>query len=261
MRLALVLGSLVALPLAACGIDKEVHQQALDKLARCQQDLSTCTAERDTVAGTVKEQEAQLGELKGQLDTTSKESSAQLVSLKTNLEATESELGELRKQREAAEKRLAAFKQLQEKLRALTDTGKLKVSFRAGQMILDLPAGVLFKSGQANLSPNGKKALKEVTAILLEFKDRRLMFAGHTDNQKIATKRFPNNWHLSTARAVSVLEFFLGEGFIPENVAAAGYGEFAPVGDNATPEGRELNRRIEVILVPDLSELPTMTEG
>jgi chemotaxis protein MotB len=87
------------------------------------------------------------------------------------------------------------------------------------------------------------------------------MIAGHTDNRPIRSKRFPNNWHLATARAVSVLDFFVGQGFDPTKLAATGYGEFDPVGDNETEEGRELNRRIEIILVPDLSELPTLTKS
>ncbi|MEO1175125.1 MAG: OmpA family protein, partial [Myxococcota bacterium] len=92
-------------------------------------------------------------------------------------------------------------------------------------------------------------------------RDRRFLIAGHTDDQRIRTKRFPNNWHLSTARAVSVLEFFVDQGFTPNNLAAAGYGEFSPVAPNDSKENRALNRRIEIILVPDLSELPNLTEG
>jgi chemotaxis protein MotB len=84
--------------------------------------------------------------------------------------------------------------------------------------------------------------------------------AGHTDNQPIRTKRFPNNWHLSTARASSIVEFLIEQGIPAENLAAAGYGEFDPIAENETADGRATNRRIEIILVPDLSELPDLTE-
>ena len=178
--------------------------------------------------------------------------------MQTDLQATEEELNELRKQRAAAEKRLDAFRKLNDRLRKLVDTGKLEVAFRNGQMVLKLPSEILFASGRHKLSKPGKEALKEVTEILLEFKDRRFMIAGHTDNQKIKTKRFPNNWHLSTSRAVSILEFFIEQGFAPNNLGAAGFGEFDPVAENDTPEGRTQNRRIEIILVPDLSELPNL---
>jgi len=118
---------------------------------------------------------------------------------------------------------------------------------------------VLFSSGKAKLSDNGEKALTEVLNILVEFKDRRFLIAGHTDNQGIRGGRFDNNWELSTARALSVLEYMSKAGFDSKNLGAAGYGEWDPVAPNDTPENRQLNRRIEIILVPDLSELPNLT--
>jgi chemotaxis protein MotB len=118
----------------------------------------------------------------------------------------------------------------------------------------------LFASGKADLSKQGKGALGEVTDVLVEFKDRRFMIAGHTDDVKIKTRKFKNNWDLSTARAISVVQFMIDAGFAAENLAAAGYGEFDPVAPNDTTDGRQLNRRIEIVLVPDLSELPTLTE-
>ena len=85
------------------------------------------------------------------------------------------------------------------------------------------------------------------------------MVAGHTDNQPIRTAEFKNNWFLSTARANSVVQFMIKQGFPAKNLAAAGYGEFDPVAKNDTDDNRELNRRIEIILVPNLEELPSLT--
>jgi chemotaxis protein MotB len=263
LQRSIVAGSFLLL-LSTCGIDEQVHKKALDDLANTQGELDGCKAARQAAEETAAAQKERIGELEGSLRSTgmqAEQTQTELASVKTNLMATESELQELRKQREAAEKRLAAFRKLQEKLRKLIDTGKLKVNFRHGQMVLELPSDVLFKSGHSKLGNRAQAALSEVTDILLEFKDRRLMIAGHTDNRPISTKRFPNNWHLSTARAVSVLDFFVSQGFDPTKLAATGYGEFDPVGDNETEAGREQNRRIEIILVPDLSELPTMTKG
>jgi chemotaxis protein MotB len=125
--------------------------------------------------------------------------------------------------------------------------------------VIKMPSGVLFASAAAELSEGGKTALTEVLDILLQFKDRRFQVAGHTDNLPIRSRKFKNNWYLSTARALSVVEFMIEAGFDPRNLAATGYGAFDPIGDNATEEGRALNRRIEIILVPDLSELPNLT--
>jgi chemotaxis protein MotB len=148
---------------------------------------------------------------------------------------------------------------LQDKFKKLVDTGKLQVVFRNGQMTLKLPSGILFPSGSAALSKGGETALADVVKILLDFKDRRFIVAGHTDNEPIKTAEFKNNWYLSTARANSVVQFMIKQQFPPKDLAAAGYGEFDPVADNKTEAGREQNRRIEIILVADLAELPQLT--
>ena len=83
--------------------------------------------------------------------------------------------------------------------------------------------------------------------------------AGHTDNVPIKSRSFKNNWYLSTARAISVLEFMVGAGFSVKNLAATGYGAEDPVQPNDTEAGKEQNRRIEIILVPNLEELPSLT--
>jgi chemotaxis protein MotB len=201
----------------------------------------------------------QIDTLQGELLKLNQNKDAQVAKLQGEKSATEKELAELRRQKEAAEKRIAAFKALQEKFRALVDTGKLQVAFRNGQMTLKLPSGILFPSGSAELSKAGQVALGEVVKILMQFKDRRFVVAGHTDNQPIKTAVFKNNWYLSTARANSVVQFMIKEQFPAPNLAASGYGEFDPVAKNDTDQGREQNRRIEIILVPNLEELPTLT--
>ena len=239
-----VVGMIAVLALAgtaSCGVKKEVHQRTLDELTATQGELSKAQKERD--------------DLKRQLGMTEDERGK----LAKGMKATEAELAELRKQRESAEKRLAAFRDLRKRFAKLVDTGKLEVGFRNGQMVLKLPSGILFPSGQAELTKPGQQALGEVTNILLEFKDRRFVIAGHTDTDPIKSRKFKSNWDLSTARALSVVQFMVGAGFPPTSLAASGYGEFDPVAPNDKEENKQLNRRIEIILVPDLSELPTLT--
>lgn len=238
----------------ACGVKKAVHQKALDDLTTCQSELS---ASRDKSA----QLETRIAELETELASSKAEGSASAearAKLLEEMKATEAELVALRKQQAAYEKRMAAYRELTEKFRALVDTGKLKVEFRNGQMVLNLPSEVLFASGRARLSKGGKDALKAILDVLLEFKDRRFMIAGHTDNRDIRTRRFKNNWELSTARAVSVVQAMVAAGFDANNLAAAGYGEHSPVASNDTKEGRTKNRRIEIILVPNLAELPDL---
>ncbi len=251
----------------ACGIKKGVHQKVLDELTSTQLQLDETRGERDELLGDRKKlrsDKQQLtsdkASLSDSLDSTSRaeaEASARAAKLAADMQATEAELLELRKQRVASDKRLAAFRVLTAKFKSLVDTGKLKVAFRQGQMVLELPSGVLFSSGQAKLSSGGEAALSEVLDVLKSFTDRRFLIAGHTDNIPVKSRKFRNNWLLSTARAVSVVLYMTDSaGFPASKLAAAGYGEFAPVADNASPEGRAQNRRIEIILVPDLSELP-----
>ena len=240
-----------ALALAGC-VKKSTYNKALAQNAQLKQNL----------ADTEKSLSDQIKQLRSQLglaDETSKTKEQELGKVRGEKAAAEQELAELRRQHEAAEKRIAAYKALQDKFRALVDTGKLQVVFRNGQMTLKLPSGILFASGSDTLSKEGKAALTEVVKILVQFKDRRFVVAGHTDNEPIRTSEFPNNWYLSTARANSVVQFMIKQQFPSKNLGAAGYGEFDPVAKNDTDAGRELNRRIEIILVPNLEELPSLT--
>ena len=248
----------LAVVLAGC-VKKSTYRKALDENARLQQELAASQRKQaetqQTLGDKIKELQAQLG----QLDETTKTKETELGKMRGEKEATEKELAELRRQKEAAERRIAAYKALQDKFRSLVDTGKLQVVFRNGQMTLKLPSGILFPSGSAELSKGGQTALAEVVKILMQFKDRRFLVAGHTDNQPIRTAAFKDNWYLSTARANSVVQFMIKEQFPAKSLAAAGYGEFDPVAKNDTEASREQNRRIEIILVPNLEELPSLT--
>src|SRR5262249_5232796 len=125
-------------------------------------------------------------------------------------------------------------------------------------MTLKLPSGVLFPSAGADLSKGGKDTLTKVTKLLLELKDRHFLIAGHTDDVPIKNKDFANNWYLSTARAITVLQFMVDQGFPPTQLAAAGYADEDPIATNKNAKGRMKNRRIEILIVPDLSELPKL---
>jgi chemotaxis protein MotB len=251
---------LIPLLLTAC-VKKSTHEKALAENKRLQGELSETQKKladtEQSLSARIKELEQKLGIVSEDIKT----KEGELGKVRGEKEATEAELAELRRQKEAAEKRIAAYKALQDKFRALVDTGKLQVVFRNGQMTLKLPSGILFPSGSADLSKDGQTAISDVVKILMEFKDRRFVVAGHTDIEPIKTAKFPNNWYLSTARANSVVQHMIKQGFPAKSLAASGYGENDPVAPNDKPEGREQNRRIEIILVPNLEELPSLTGG
>ncbi len=174
------------------------------------------------------------------------------------LAETRARLEELRRQQAAAEARAAQFRELAARFQKMVDAGQLKVIMRGGRMVLELSNDVLFDSGKTDLKEVGKKTIVEVAAVLHGMPEHRFQVAGHTDNVKIQTARFPSNWELSTARAVEVVKLLGDSGMDPRNLSAAGYGEFAPVETNDTPEGRAKNRRIEITLVPNLDELTSL---
>lgn len=174
-----------------------------------------------------------------------------------SLSASRAELDELRAEHAESEKRLAAFKVLTEKFRKMIDSGRLQVELRHGRMVVKLPAGVLFASGSAELSKEGKDALRDVAIILKHVSDRRFMVAGHTDNVPVVPPSpFKNNLELSTSRALTVAQHLVASGMNAARLVAAGYGEHEPVRENGNEAGRRENRRIEIVLLPNVTELP-----
>jgi chemotaxis protein MotB len=187
-----------------------------------------------------------------------REAETKATSAQASLTATQEELETLRSQRVEAEKRLTAFKELTERFQKMIDSGKIEVKIRNGVPQMVLPAEVLFPSGSAALSRPGELAVMEVGVILKQLPTRRFMVVGHTDKLPVKSATYKDNWELSTARAVTVTQFLASVGLSPKMMMAAGQGEYDPVAPNKSKEGREKNRRIEIILLPDLAELPAV---
>ena len=258
-HVALAVALAAVFVLSGCLVKKSTHQKALAHISELEARIAELEKIEAEKKKAISDLEAELAKMRGELDTTTKTKEEELSRVRGEKEATQAELDELRRQRDAQEKRLAAYRELQAKFRSLVDSGKLQIGFRNGQMVVKLPSSILFASGASELSDAGKSALADVVKVLLEFKDRRFLIAGHTDNVPIKTRKFPNNWVLSTARAVSVLEFMIAQGMPPAALGAAGYADQDPVAPNDSEPNKELNRRIEIILVPNLSELPQLT--
>jgi chemotaxis protein MotB len=212
------------------------------------------------------ELESSLGECRDRADAEKarcENAEKSIAAMENNLEATRAELETLRAQREQTAKRLAAFRELSAKLKKMIDAGRLDVEVRKGRMMVKLPAEVLFSSGSADLSRDGELALMEVAIALRQLKDRNFMVIGHTDSRPLeATKdaRFKDNWELSTARAVRVTKFMVEAKLAPEQLIAAGQGPYDPVGDNKTKKGQQDNRRIEIVVLPNIEELPPLID-
>jgi chemotaxis protein MotB len=249
MRKRLTIVAALALGLGACGISVDKHNAALRDLQQCK---TTLAETRNALAGTQSQRDdlqAQLSSLEGDKD-----------ALARRLGASEGELTDLRKARKRAEERTHTYRQLLARLKAMIDSGKLKVHIREGRMIVQLADKILFDPGKVKLKSVGRAALGELAAALRDIGDRDFLVAGHTDNVPIKTRRFRSNWELSSARAVEVVKFLQGQGVDPRHLGAAGFSQFDPMGDNSTALGRRSNRRIEIILMPKLEELPQIEE-
>jgi len=182
------------------------------------------------------------------------------ASLAASVEEMQSALAELNRRKAEADARIAEYRNLLARFRPLIDAGKLNVRIVDGRMVVELPTDVLFAPGSARLATEGQQAITEVSQVLEGIPERQFEVAGHTDNVPIATAQYPSNWELGAARAITVVKAMISAGMPPERLSAASFGEFKPREPNDTKEGRAANRRIEIIVVPDLSELPGFEE-
>lgn len=169
-------------------------------------------------------------------------------------------IDEMKKKQLAAKARLMTLKNMLSKFQTMIEAGKLRVKVKNGKMILELPSAILFPSGVSKLSEEGMSVLTQVSDVLKEIKGREFQVAGHTDNVPIKTKKFKSNWELSAARAVSVVKFMQDSGVSAKYLSAAGYSEYQPTASNEDNEGKSQNRRIEITLMPNLDELPDLSD-
>jgi chemotaxis protein MotB len=208
--------------------------------------------------------------LQGKLDDANKaqqDCQAQLASstkdrgaLKTSLSDMQKAMEEMKARQAEEKKRLEEFADLTRRFKKLTDSGALSVKIIDGKMVVSLGSDVLFPAGSARLSKKGAQAFKEVTAQLNAIPEKRYQVEGHTDNQPISTPTFPSNWELASARAVAVVKTMIDNGMAPDRVSAASFADTKPVQPNDTPEGRAANRRVAIVVVPDLSSMPGYDE-
>ncbi|HWD94686.1 MAG TPA: OmpA family protein [Verrucomicrobiae bacterium] len=161
------------------------------------------------------------------------------------------QIADLQKQKELVTK---TSKSLEDEMRADLESKDVTISKLQGKLTVNIMDRVMFDSGEAVLKPDGEMVMRKIAAILQEHPQLAIHVIGHTDNVPIrpnAQSRFSSNWELSTARALAAVHFLTERaGVDPRRVGAVGYGEFRPVADNSTPEGRAKNRRIAITILP-----------
>jgi chemotaxis protein MotB len=175
---------------------------------------------------------------------------AQLAGLQSANSTLAQQAEELKRSSEQTQNQYAS---VLEQLKQEVQDGNLKVTQYQNMLTVDVAEKLFFDSGSATLKKSGQQVLSKVSGAIAKYTDKVVRVVGHTDNVPLSKKYqsiFPSNWELSVLRATNVVRFLQDKGEIkPENLIASGRGEYEPIAPNDTPEGRQKNRRIEIMLI------------
>jgi len=218
--------------------------------------FDTMQTEKDDQIATLQQQKAALDKQVAAIQQDNGSLNQQLAECNRQNTAMQEQIGFLGQQRSVL---LEANRQHQQQYDALVKDlsnevkkGQLQVRQYKDMLTVDLAEQIFFDSGRATLKAGGKKILRKVGAALKGYQDKIIRVVGYTDNVPVAKSlqsRYPTNWELSVARATTVVRFLQDSGVPPERMVASGRGEYDPVASNDTPEGRQKNRRIEIMLI------------
>lgn len=208
------------------------NQQLIEKLNLLQTDLN---AKEDSL----KAEKEQLNYLSKELQ----KREARVYELESLIAEQEQKVDEVRKKMKEA---LFNF-----------DGKGLSVEQRDGKVYVSLENSLLFPSGSWNVNKNGKVALDQLASVLAENTDLNVMVEGHTDSDPFnGSGSVSDNWDLSVMRATAIVKILTDtKGVDPMRITAAGRSEFVPIASNENSEGKARNRRTEIIITPDLSEI------
>ncbi len=149
-----------------------------------------------------------------------------------------------------------AMELLEKRLKKEIDDKEVMLEMAERGLVITFVAEVLFDSGKAKIKPEAYPALDKVAKVIRDkVSDREIGVEGHTDNEPIKHSGWKSNWELSTTRATSVLHYLVEKGKLnPKMLSAIGYGEYRPIVSNDTAEGRQKNRRVEIVIMPKVEK-------
>jgi chemotaxis protein MotB len=236
--MALLAAAIIAGGCVSSGTFKKMEASKNDEIAALQRDKAALEQQKTVLEKNSAAQKEKIDYLTQYNDSVQRE----IVSVNQEKEALVAANQQRQKQYEALVQGLAKE----------VEKGQLQVRQYKNMLSVDLAEKVFFDSGKAALKKEGKDVLKKVGEALKGYDDKIIRVVGHTDNVKLAKSlqaTYPTNWDLSVARASTVVRFLQGVGIPPERMIPAGRGEYDPVASNDTPEGRQKNRRIEIMLL------------
>ncbi len=265
MKIILVSTVLLSTVVLLGCVSRQTHEATLDELANSQRAFATKQAEIESLRKELDDLRQELNHTQLKLDKAQRslidfavqkqDLQKSLVDLETESEELNLQLALLREVEAEANRRNEIYSRFVGQLRHLIERKQISVNIEKGRVVIQLPNKIIFASGRAEINPQGQKTIVQVAKVLAQFPERRFQVEGHTDNRPINSPVFPSNWELSTARALAVVHLLTENGVSPQNLSAAGYGEHQPRADNKTYQGRQLNRRIEVVMLPNLEVL------
>lgn len=256
----------VTITVSSC-VSKKKYLEAVVQSTTSALNYEECIAHK-------KELEKLLNDVSGEYRTYKTTSEQNTQKLEEEIEVQGSELSDKDQALQSRAERLLAlesqFKQQQQAVNALKrtmsdalvnfDTEELSVEVKKGKVYISLSDKLLFPSASAKLNKGGIEAIGKVAEVLKNNPEINIEIVGHTDNKPIRIK-YASNWELSVARAITITQLLTNKYEIPGNrLTASGMGEFSPIGDNETPEGRAKNRRTEIVLSPQLDKLLEILE-
>lgn len=220
--------------------------EAIERNKLLQEDLMRARADLERIEKVLADRSAEAGaaitEMRKKIDLLTENNNALTQQLEAERLEREARLAEVQ----------GTYDELVGKLEEEIERGEVKISELKGKLTVNVVDKILFDSGKADLKKDSYKVLQQIGDILKSSVDKNIQVEGHTDNVPISgslAQKFPSNWELSTARATTVLHFLQDKVGIPgERLSAVGYGEYQPLASNSTPEGRALNRRIQIVL-------------
>jgi chemotaxis protein MotB len=250
-----------------CGYSEDEMQSKVREIENLKAQLSTEQAQSKKTKQELDDAAAKIEQQKARLE----EAGVNISSLNTNLEQQARALEDYKRRAEQLEAIKKRFEQLRSKLQELTKLG-LNVTVRNNRMVIQLPGDVLFDSGRETLKKDGQDILGKVAEVIRNdsgLSTRTFQVAGHTDASPFQGGRFKDNWGLSLMRAREVLVYLVqptekgGGGLPTSHWSAVGYGETDPVKPNDSPENKQSNRRVELVVMPNVEEmldLKTLTQ-
>ena len=228
----LLLAGVLLLYVPGCMVKESTYLKKVEEAGSLEQQLATCKTEVERLG---RQNEELTKKVQGQQE--------QIGRLEKSREEKVQEVQEVSK----------TYSQMIEKMKSEIADGQVTITELQGRLTVNMVDAILFDSGKADIKPEGRQVLQKVADVIGQVEDKAVRVEGHTDNVKIGgalTRAFASNWELSAARATNVARYLQRLGVDPTLLSAAAYGEYRPVSENDTPEGRAKNRRIEIVLVP-----------